>query len=66
MKRTVHTDATIIGGGIAGLWLLNALRRAGYGAARQQSAAERGAAFAGRGISRIPAHGSVQGRRLSA
>ncbi|MCY3794460.1 MAG: FAD-dependent oxidoreductase [Gammaproteobacteria bacterium] len=30
-KRTIHTDAVIIGGGIAGLWLLNALRRAGYG-----------------------------------
>ena len=30
-KNTVHTDAAIIGGGIAGLWLLNALRNAGYG-----------------------------------
>lgn len=29
--RTIRTDAVIIGGGIAGLWLLNALRRAGYG-----------------------------------
>ena len=31
-KNTVHTDAVIIGGGIAGLWLLNVLRDAGYGA----------------------------------
>ena len=30
--KTVHTDAVIIGGGIAGLWLLNVLRSAGYGA----------------------------------
>ena len=30
-KSTVHTDAVIIGGGIAGLWLLNALGKAGYG-----------------------------------
>ena len=31
-KNTVHTDAAIIGGGIAGLWLLNVLRGANYGA----------------------------------
>ena len=31
-KKTVHTDAAIIGGGIAGLWLVNVLRDAGYGA----------------------------------
>ena len=31
-KNTFHIDAAIIGGGIAGLWLLNVLRRAGYGA----------------------------------
>ena len=37
MKRTVHTDAAIIGGGIAGLWLLNALRNAGYGAVLLES-----------------------------
>ena len=36
-KRTIHTDAVIIGGGIAGLWLLNALRRAGYGAVLLES-----------------------------
>ena len=30
-RKTIHTDAVIIGGGIAGLWLLNALRGAGYG-----------------------------------
>ena len=28
---TVHIDAAILGGGIAGLWLLNVLRYAGYG-----------------------------------
>ncbi len=28
--RTIHTDVTIIGGGIAGLWLLNRLRNDGY------------------------------------
>ena len=37
MKRTVHIDAAIIGGGIAGLWLLNALRNAGYGAVLLES-----------------------------
>ncbi len=36
-KRTIHTDAVIIGGGVAGLWLLNALRRAGYGAVLLES-----------------------------
>jgi glycerol-3-phosphate dehydrogenase len=30
MKRTIETDIAIIGGGIAGLWLLNRLRQAGY------------------------------------
>ena len=29
---TIHSDAAVIGGGIAGLWLLNVLRGAGYGA----------------------------------
>ncbi|RLA46099.1 MAG: glycerol-3-phosphate dehydrogenase [Gammaproteobacteria bacterium] len=28
--HTIHTDVTIIGGGIAGLWLLNRLRNEGY------------------------------------
>ena len=36
-KKTVHTDAAIIGGGIAGLWLVNVLRDAGYGAALIES-----------------------------
>lgn len=30
MTREIHTDITIIGGGIAGLWLLNHLRHLGY------------------------------------
>jgi glycerol-3-phosphate dehydrogenase len=30
MKKTVETDIAIIGGGIAGLWLLNRLRQEGY------------------------------------
>jgi glycerol-3-phosphate dehydrogenase len=30
MKKTVETDVVIIGGGIAGLWLLNRLRQLGY------------------------------------
>lgn len=30
MKKTVETDIVIIGGGIAGLWLLNRLRQMGY------------------------------------
>jgi glycerol-3-phosphate dehydrogenase len=30
MKQTVETDIAIIGGGIAGLWLLNRLRQQGY------------------------------------
>lgn len=30
MKKTVETDIVIIGGGIAGLWLLNRLRAEGY------------------------------------
>lgn len=30
MKNTVETDIVIIGGGIAGLWLLNRLRQLGY------------------------------------
>ena len=33
MRAEVQLDAAIIGGGIAGLWLLNVLRGAGYGAA---------------------------------
>ncbi len=32
MTREIHTDITIIGGGIAGLWLLNRLRYLGYNA----------------------------------
>jgi glycerol-3-phosphate dehydrogenase len=32
MTRQVETDITIIGGGIAGLWLLNSLRNQGYNA----------------------------------
>jgi len=36
-KRTIHTDAVIIGGGIAGLWLLNARRGAGDGAVLLES-----------------------------
>jgi glycerol-3-phosphate dehydrogenase len=32
MKTTVETDIAIIGGGIAGLWLLNRLRQEGYSA----------------------------------
>ncbi len=32
MKKTVETDIAIIGGGIAGLWLLNRLRQLGYSA----------------------------------
>lgn len=30
MKKVVETDLTIVGGGIAGLWLLNRLRQLGY------------------------------------
>lgn len=30
MKKTVETDIVIIGGGIAGLWILNRLRQLGY------------------------------------
>ena len=37
VKKTVHTDAAIIGGGIAGLWLINVLRYAGYGAVLLES-----------------------------
>ena len=32
MKKTIETDIAIIGGGIAGLWLLNRLRQLGYSA----------------------------------
>jgi len=32
MAETLKTDALIIGGGVAGLWLLNRLRNAGYSA----------------------------------
>lgn len=34
---STHIDAGIIGGGIAGLWLLNVLRNAGYGAVLLES-----------------------------
>src|SRR5580765_7885011 len=30
MKKIVQTDIAIVGGGIAGLWLLNRLRQLGY------------------------------------
>lgn len=33
MRAEIHIDAAILGGGIAGLWLLNLLRGAEYGAA---------------------------------
>ena len=32
MKAEIHLDAAVIGGGIAGLWLLNVLRNAGHSA----------------------------------
>lgn len=32
MKNSIETDIVIIGGGIAGLWLLNRLRQSGYSA----------------------------------
>jgi glycerol-3-phosphate dehydrogenase len=38
MKKTVETDVAIIGGGIAGLWLLNELRRQGFSAVLLESA----------------------------
>ena len=31
-RQTLHTDIAIIGGGIAGLWILNQLRNSGYSA----------------------------------
>lgn len=37
MKRTAETDVAIIGGGIAGLWLLNQLREAGFSAVLLES-----------------------------
>ena len=37
MRAEVHLDAAIMGGGIAGLWLLNVLRNAGYGAVLLES-----------------------------
>jgi glycerol-3-phosphate dehydrogenase len=38
MKNTVETDIAIVGGGIAGLWLLNRLRQLGYSAILLESA----------------------------
>ncbi|HSW68984.1 MAG TPA: FAD-dependent oxidoreductase [Gammaproteobacteria bacterium] len=38
MNRTVEADIAIIGGGIAGLWLLNRLRQQGYSAILLESA----------------------------
>src|SRR3990167_609081 len=38
MKRTVETDIAIIGGGIAGLWLLNQLRQQGFSTILLESA----------------------------
>jgi len=38
MKKFVETDIAIIGGGIAGLWLLNQLRQQGFSAVLLQSA----------------------------
>jgi glycerol-3-phosphate dehydrogenase len=38
MKKTVETDIAIIGGGIAGLWLLNELRQQGFSAILLESA----------------------------
>lgn len=32
MTQKIHTDVAVIGGGIAGLWLLNRLRQSGYSA----------------------------------
>ncbi|OAI49398.1 hypothetical protein AYO45_02760 [Gammaproteobacteria bacterium SCGC AG-212-F23] len=37
MKQVVNTDIAIIGGGIAGLWLLNRLRQLNYGAVLLES-----------------------------
>ncbi len=39
MNKTVSTDIVIFGGGIAGLWLLNKLRAAGYSALLLESGA---------------------------
>ena len=39
MKNTVDVDVAIVGGGVAGLWLLNRLRQAGYSAILLESAA---------------------------
>lgn len=39
MRKTVETDIAIIGGGIAGLWLLNRLRQLGYSAILLESKA---------------------------
>ena len=36
MSHTVKLDIAITGGGIAGLWLLNRLRQAGYKCAKLQ------------------------------
>ena len=36
-NASTHIDAGVIGGGIAGLWLLNVLRNAGYGAVLLES-----------------------------
>src|SRR5579872_1394432 len=38
MSKTVETDIAIIGGGIAGLWLLNQLRQQGFSAVLLESA----------------------------
>src|SRR3990167_4940997 len=43
MKRTVETDIAIIGGGIAGLWLLNQLQQQGFSTILLESAALGGA-----------------------
>ncbi|MEO8401225.1 MAG: FAD-dependent oxidoreductase [Gammaproteobacteria bacterium] len=37
MKKTVETDVAIVGGGIAGLWLLNQLRSQGFSAVLLES-----------------------------
>ena len=38
MKKTIETDIAIIGGGIAGLWLLNELRQQGFSVILLESA----------------------------
>ena len=39
MKKTVETDIVVVGGGIAGLWLLNRLRQENYSAILLESKA---------------------------